>query len=77
MGGHIHGVKARVKHAVWHEDVATATILEELPFIQVHWLVLGREGGRNGHIITHVYIIVQSQYYCPVPILPYAIPPVW
>ena len=54
MGGHIHGVKARVKHAVWHEDVATATVLEELPFIQVHWLVLGREGGRNGHIITHV-----------------------
>ena len=44
MGGYIHGVETGVKHTVWHQDVTTATVLHELPIIQVHRLVCGMRG---------------------------------
>ena len=39
MSGGVHGVKARLKHTVWHEDVATPSILLESPMVEVHLLV--------------------------------------
>lgn len=70
MCGDIHGVEARVEHAVWHEDITTAAILKEFPIIQMHWLVLReerrvrgrgrkggeeREGGREPKLIHILY----------------------
>ena len=46
MSGHVHGVEPGLKHAVWHQDVATATILHELPVVQVHRLVWVQSRGK-------------------------------
>ena len=48
MCGHVQGVEPGLKHAVWHQDIATPTILHELPVIQMHWFVYKRETEGEG-----------------------------
>ena len=35
----VHWIESGLKHAVWHQDIATPPILHEPSFILMHWLV--------------------------------------
>ena len=88
MGGDVHGVETGVKHTVWHQDVATATVLLEFPVIQVHRLVCGMRGKKghtsrpsyfNSHASipqfrTTTYSIPIPPVYIPTPYIPYLKP---